>query len=368
MFLPPFPRLLLSAALPLLLVTSASGAGATLREAAAGRIEIGAAIPGAEMPPAELQLVADQFTNVTPENCMKPAVVQPSEGKFDFAAADKLVDFALANNLKVNGHTLVWHSQCPEWIFQNGAVPAGRDLVLQRMRLHIQTVASRFRGRVVSWDVVNEAISDGGEYLRPSKWLTLAGPDFIPEAFRAARLADPRAALYYNDYNIEQPAKRDKALRLIADLKASDAPIDGIGIQGHWTLDQVPFKDIEDAIIAFKKTGLKVAITELDIDVVPRKKSSADVGRKEEGGDDPYAAGLPPELQERQARQYAQLFEIFRRQGVVRVTFWGFQDGRSWLNTWPRKRTNHALLWTRDLLPKPSFQAVVSSLQGKTTP
>ncbi len=364
----PFPRLLLSTTLPLLLVTAVSGAAPTLREAAAGRIEIGAAIPGSDMPPAELQLVAAQFTNVTPENCMKPAVVQPSEGKFDFTAADRLVDFALANNLKVNGHTLVWHSQCPEWIFKDGSAPAGRDLVLRRMRLHIQTVASHFRGRVVSWDVVNEAISDGGEYLRPSKWLTIVGPDFISEAFRAARLADPRAALYYNDYNIEMPGKRDKTLRLIGDLKASGAPIDGIGIQGHWILDQVPFKDIEDAIIAFKKTGLKVAITELDIDVVPRKKSSADVGQKEEGVDDPYAGGLPPEVQERQARQYAQLFEIFRRQGVARVTFWGFQDGRSWLNTWPRKRTNHALLWSRDLLPKPAFQAVVSTLQGKPTP
>ena len=345
-----------------LTVLAAAANAATLRQATAGRFDIGTAIPGSEISPAEQQLVADQFTCVTPENCMKPQPVQPIEGEFHFGPADNLVDFAERYHLKVNGHTLVWHSQCPRWFFQDGTLPAGRDLVLRRMRDHIRAVASHFRGRVASWDVVNEAIDDGGDYLRKSPWLSSIGGDFIAEAFLAARQADPGAKLFYNDYGIEQPAKRGKALRLIRELKARHAPIDGIGIQGHWSLDRIPFKEIEEAITAFQREGLKVAVTELDIDMVPRRNSGADTAQKESGADDPYANGCPPELLERQARQYARLFELFQKLHVSRVTFWGLHDGRSWLNSWPRKRTNHPLLWSRNLEPKPALPAVLSAL------
>lgn len=337
----------------------------SLKAAFAKRFEIGAAIPGTNLRDAEKALLFKHFSTVTPENCLKPQPVHPDENRYDFAAGDALVEMARSNGLTVNGHTLIWHSQCPNWFFTDNGKPAERELVLKRMREHIAGVAGRYAGKLASWDVVNEAIDDGKEYLRKSKWLTSIGDDFIAEAFVAARQADPKAELLYNDYGIEQGAKREKALRLIRDLKKRNAPIAGVGIQGHWALDRVPFKAIEEAIIAFHAEGLKVSITELDIDVVPRKSIGADVSTRENGSDDPYVNGLPPDVQKRLADQYAQLFALFLKHSdkMSRVTFWGLHDGRSWLNGFPRRRTNHPLLFDRSLQPKPALEAVLEMVK-----
>ena len=323
---------------------------------------IGAAIPGAELNRVERRLLFANFNTVTPENCMKPVSLQPAEGRFCFAKADALVEMAHANGLAVNGHTLLWHSQCPDWFFNDDGRPAGRELVLQRMRAHIAAVAGHFAGKVQSWDVVNEAIDNKDEYLRKSKWLNSIGEDFIAEAFIAARKADPHAKLFYNDYDIERQPKRDKALRLIRELKQRGAPIQGIGIQGHWKLDHIPFQAIEDAILAFHAEGLNIAITELDIDVGKRKTDGADVGRLERASADLYANGLPDDVQQRLADQYAKLFALFlkHQDKITRVSFWGLHDGRSWLNGWPYKRTNHPLFWDRALQAKPALSAVLA--------
>lgn len=328
---------------------------------------VGAAIPGAELNRAERRLLFANFNTVTPENCMKPASLQPTEGRFRFTKAHALVEMAQANGLTVNGHALLWHNQCPDWFFNDGGRPAGRELVLQRMRAHIAAVAGHFAGKVQSWDVVNEAIDDQDEYLRKTKWLNSIGEDFIAEAFITAREADPRAKLFYNDYHIERQPKRDKTLRLIRDLKQRGAPIQGVGIQGHWKLDHIPFQDIEDAILAFHAEGMQVAITELDIDVGERKTDGADVGRLERVRADLYANGLPDDVQLRVADQYAQLFALFlkHRDKISRVTFWGLHDGRSWLNCWPFKRTNHPLLWDRALQGKPALSAVLALTRGE---
>lgn len=335
----------------------------TLKSAYGKWFDIGAATEVGSLTRPEQDLLRANFSALTPENSMKPEPIEPQEGHFEFEAADRLVAFALANRLKVNGHALVWHSQCPDWFFQEGNKPAGRDLVLKRMRNHIAVTAGHFRGKVFSWDVVNEAIDDGPGYLRNSKWLTSIGEDFIAEAFVAARKADPGAKLYYNDYGIEMPDKREKTLRLIRDLKRRNAPIDGIGIQGHWILDQIPFQQIEDAILAFHAQGVKVMITELDVDVVPRSFGGADVGQRGDASKaDLYATTCPPEILQRQAEQYARLFALFRKHSdkISRVTLWGLHDGRSWLNYWPNKRTNHPLLWTRELRPKPAVDAILA--------
>ncbi|MBU3666796.1 MAG: endo-1,4-beta-xylanase [Chthoniobacterales bacterium] len=328
---------------------------------------LGAAIPDTELTGAERQLLFENFNTLTPENCMKPESLQPTEGNFNFSEADALVEMARDNGLTVNGHTLIWHAQCPEWFFSDAGQPAGRELVIQRMRRHIEAVAGHFTGRVKSWDVVNEAIDDGDDYLRKSKWLTSIGEDYIAEAFIAARKADHDAELYYNDYNIERRPKRDKTLRLIRDLRRRGAPIDGIGIQGHWQLDHIPFEDIEDAIVAFDRLGMKVMITELDIDVVARETSGAEVRRREQDGDDPFVNGLPDDVEQRLAEQYARLFALFlkHQDKITRVTFWGLHDGRSWLNNWPSKRTNHPLLWDRALQPKPALSAVLAIKRSK---
>lgn len=340
----------------------------SLKEACSTRFPVGTATEGT-LNPAEMQLLVKQFGTVTPENCMKMDFIHPGEDRFNFGPADALVDLASAHGLTVNAHTLVWHSQCPRWIFAAGNQPAGRDLVLQRMRTHIAQVAGHFAGKVKSWDVVNEAIDDGNGYLRNSKWLSTIGEDFIAQAFQAARQADPQAELLYNDYGIECQPKRDKALRLLRDLKKRGIPIDGIGIQGHWLLDGIPFQDIEDAIVAFHAEGVRVAITELDLDVIPRETAGADVGSRQDGGPDPFRSGLPADLQQRLAAQYAQLFSLFlkHQEKIGRVTLWGFHDGRSWLNYWPYRRTNHPMLWDRTLQPKPAYEAVLSVLRNTQT-
>jgi endo-1,4-beta-xylanase len=224
-------------------------------------------------------------------------------------------------------------------------------------------VAGHYRGKVISWDVVNEALDDGKEFIRPSKWFSIAGEDFIAESFKLARAADPDAILIYNDYNIELPAKREKLLRLLAGLKERKAPIDAVGIQGHWEIDAVPFKDIEDTIVAIAKLGLKVMITEFDIDVIPRSRWWADGGkyRKEMSRLNPYQDGCPPEVLARQAQQYGGIFEILKRHrgAVARVTFWDLHDGRSWLNYFPWRRDNHPLLFDRLAKPKPAFHTIM---------
>jgi len=339
--------------------------GDSLARVCSNRFLIGTAIGGPKLNESEQQLLLRQFNAVTPENCMKMEHLQRIEGRFDFAQADALVQMAVANGLMVNGHTLVWHAQCPEWFFADGNRPASRELVLKRMRNHIATVAGHFAGKIQSWDVVNEAIADGNGHLRKSKWLATIGEDFIAEAFKAARQADPKAVLCYNDYGIELPPKRDKALQLLRDLKKRGAPVDAIGIQGHWQLDRIPFKELEAAIIAFHAEGVQVMITELDVDVVMRATDSADVGARQSGGRDPFVNGLPPDIQQRLADQYARLFALFvkHQDKISRVTFWGLHDGRTWLNFWPYRRTSHPLLWDRALQPKPAFAAVIAAVR-----
>ena len=343
-------------------VLSASGtnpAPASLKAAYARWFPIGVAIEP-KLAATEAQLLAAQFSNITSENCLKPAHTEPKEGVFTFQAGDALVALAQKYGLIVNAHNLVWHESCPDWFFQDGDKPAGRDLVLQRMRHHIDQVAGHFRGKVASWDVVNEAISDNdGEFLRTNKWLQAVGEDYVAEAFLEARKADPGAELYYNDYQIERPAKRAKALRLIQEIRARGGHVDGIGIQGHWTIKGPPLKDIEDSIITFHAAGLKVMITELDLNVLPPLKKGTTASQ----AIDPYAQGCPPEILRREAEIYAQLFQLFRRQAdkISRVTFWNLHDGLSWLN-WShgKKRTNYPLLWDRQLQPKPAFDAVMA--------
>ena len=307
--------------------------------------------------PAEMALLEAHFNVFTPESCMKPEPIQPEEGVFRFTQPDNLVAYAEAHGKQITGHTLIWHQQCPDWFFLDGDQPASRELVLRRLRTHIHTLVGRYRGRIMGWDVVNEAISDADdEYFRPTKWWETIGDDFIEKAFEYAHETDPGVELYYNDYNDEYPVKREKTLKLIARLKAKGLRIDGVGIQGHWELDRVPFQELEDAIVAFHSAGVKVMITELDIDVVPRnlpKDAPPDVLN-------PYPDGCPPEVLQRQAEQYAQLFEIFarHRDKITRVAFWGMHDGRSWLNYWPWRRTNYPLLFDRNAEPKPAFFAV----------
>lgn len=340
-----------------------------------GRFDIGVAVetlPG-NYHPEELALLRRHFGILTPENDMKLHHVQQREGVFSFEKADAFVAFAEAHHLKVVGHNLFWmrDDETPAWFFKDGDQPASRDLVLKRMREHARAVAGRYRGRIACWDVANEALSDDddnrGEFLRPSKWQSVVGDDVVEQAFRFAHEADPQAKLIYNDYSIESPEKRPKLLRLLREFKAHGAPIHVVGIQGHWELDEIPFRDIEETIEAVSQFGVKVAITELDLGVVSRGQWWKDDGkhREELKKRDPYAAGCPPDVLQRQAEQYARLFRLLLKHAdaVERVTFWGLQDGRSWLNDWPWKRTEYGLIFDRRFQPKPAFFSIANLLR-----
>jgi len=312
------------------------------------------------------RLIKQQFNAVTPENVMKAEVIQPGWDKYNFDLADKLVAYAKKNNIKVNAHNLIWHSQLPSFMRHMQDADSVRKYFVN----HINTVAARYDGKVYSWDVVNEALNEDGT-LRNSIFLQKLGDDYVVEAFRLAQKASPHSKLYYNDYNIEQPQKRAGAIALIKKIQAAGVRIDGVGIQGHWRYDKVPMKDIEESVKEFSALGIEVMFTELDLSVLPNPwdNATADVSKTAAGNAkmNPYTTGLPDSVAQMQAKGYADLFKLFLKykQHVNRVTFWGVNDGQSWLNGWPiRGRTNYPLLFDRNFQPKPAFYSVIATAKS----
>ena len=260
--------------------------------------------------------------------------------------------------MQVVGHNLVWHSQTGAWVFQGAdGKPADRDTLLARMHDHIRTVVGRYKGKIHGWDVVNEAIDEDGS-MRKSPWQVGIGDDYIARAFEFAHEADPDAELYYNDFNLEKPAKRAGVIKLVKDLQARKLRIDGIGNQAHWRLDTPGIDEIDTALIELHATGLKVMYSELDINLLPNTPRGADPAEA-----NPYANGLPDAVQQQLAKRYADVFGVFlkHRDAVTRVTFWGLSDADSWLN---RGRMNFPLLWDRQRQPKPAFNAVIEMLRS----
>ncbi len=348
-------------------------ASGSLKEAAEGDFYIGAALNYRQVSGREAEAVAlikKEFNTISPENVLKMGPIQPKPGVFNFEPADKFVDFGLQNNMFIVGHTLVWHSQAPDWIFvDEKGQTVSRDTLLQRMESHIATVAGRYKGKIDSWDVVNEALEDDGT-LRQSKWLTVIGEDYLQKAFEFAKAADPEAELYYNDYSLWKPAKREGAVRLVKNLQDKGIQVDGIGMQGHYGIDYPSLEDIEASIEAFAALGVKVSVTELDIDVLPNPtgRQGADIVHTVEAqeGFNPYAEGLPDSVEQKLTRRYANLFALFHkhRDKIDRITLWGVADHNSWLNNWPMQgRTSYPLLFNRQYQPKPAYKAVVEALQ-----
>jgi endo-1,4-beta-xylanase len=310
------------------------------------------------------RLVPQQFNAATPENIMKAEIIHPGWDKYNFDPADKLVEYAKKNGIQVTAHTLIWHSQTPA--FLRGIKDA--DSIKQYFVNHINTVAGRYDGKVYSWDVVNEALNEDGT-LRNSVFLKNLGDDYIVEAFRLAQKAAPHTKLYYNDYNIEQPKKRAGAIAVIKKIQAAGVRIDGVGIQGHWHVDNVPMQEIEQSLKEFSALGIQVAFTELDLSVLPNPRgraNSADISQTAEYNAkiNPYTKGLPDSMQQKLATSYANLFNLFLKykDNISRVTFWGVNDGQSWLNGFPVPgRTNYPLLFDRQFSPKPAFYKVIET-------
>jgi len=337
----------------------------------------------------DIALVKQQFNQISPENDLKWALIQPRPGPggYNFGPADAYVSFGLKNHMYIVGHTLVWHGQTPNWVFAGTNSPpamrneggtnalggrrfgrnfgyngprASREQLLQRMHDHIFTVVGRYKGKIKVWDVVNEAIADSGtNILRNSLWLQIIGPDYIAKAFEYAHEADPSAILRYNDYGLENPIKRHKLIVLIKSLQAQHVPVMAIGSQTHVSVSSPSFEQEDQTLTDLEQLGLPIHITELDVNGAQR-------GQRDTGADIANNAattqgGLVNDADQRVAKEYATLFKAFlKHQKFVKVvTFWGANDAVSW------RANGHPLLFDGNDQPKPAFYAVIQAAEGE---
>ncbi len=332
----------------------------TLKAAFKDSFHVGFAISAAQFAgddQAGRDLVLREADTISPENALKWNALQPHPGVFEFTQADRYVAFGVEHGLWTIGHTLVWHEQLPAWVAAPGAATTTltQEELSRRLREHISTVVGRYRGRIKGWDVVNEVVADGGGY-RPSIFYRTLGADFIASAFQWAHEADPAAELYYNDYNLDaDDAKRATALELVRSLRARGVPIHGVGLQGHYNLTQPSAANIDETIRLFAQLGVKVLITELDVEV--NRVASGVTGAVGARAQDAPAAPLTARELSAQAQRYAELFAVFRknRAVVTRVTLWGLRDRDSW------RRTSHPLLFDDNYASKPAYRAVIEA-------
>ena len=357
----------------LLATNSNANAQSTLKDAFKDKFLIGAAVNQSQFTGQDARgvpIIKAQFNSITPENVLKWALIHPEPDRYDFTPADRYVEFGEQNGMAIIGHTLVWHSQTPRWVFQDAdGKPLEREALLARMSNHIHTVVGRYKGRIKGWDVVNEALQDSGT-MRQSQWFKIIGEDFIAKAFEYAHAADPGAELYYNDYSLEIESKRKGCIELVKKLQAQGIKIAGIGTQHHDKMATPSIEQVEKTIVEFSELGVKVMITELDVDVViaTQRNTSADVAdvARATGGANTYSNSLPEIVQQQLAKRYADLFAVFNKHAdkIGRVTFWGVTDGDSWLNR--PGRANHPLLFDRQGKAKPAFDAVIKVAGAKT--
>lgn len=307
-------------------------------------------------------LISKEFNSITAENIMKSMFIHPAKDTFDFKMTDKYVAFGEKHNMFIHGHTLVWHSQLAPWF---AAIQDSTEMVFA-IENHIKTIVSRYKGKIDSWDVVNEALNEDGT-LRKSVFLDAMGEDYLALAFKAAASTDPDTDLYYNDYNMTDAAKRKGAIKMIKHIQEQGIKVDGIGMQGHWSLETPSIEVIEESILDYASLGVKVAITELDINMLPKPWDlvGAEVSQSFENSEkmNPYPKGLPDSIQIKLAKRYQDIFKLFlkHQDKISRVTLWGLNDSQSWLNDWPIDgRTNYPLLFDRELKPKKAYDSILS--------
>lgn len=342
----------------------------SLKSAFKGDFLMGVALSSAQIKSEDEQLrrwLDRQFNSFTAENSMKWDMLQSIEGVFDFREADALVEFGRKSDAFVVGHTLVWQRVTPGWVFlDKDGKQAGRDLVLKRLKMHIYQVAGRYREGVHAWDVVNEAFDEDGSW-RDTAWYRVLGEEYVFKAFEYAAEAAPNAELYYNDYHLFKPEKRQAIVALVNKLKARGLRIDGIGIQGHYSLDYPDIRKIDKAVSELSGLGLKVMFTEVDVSVLPHPVDEQKALYKE--GDvetvremNPFVDGMPKWAKEKLASRYVDLFKLFltHKDAISRVTFWSVNDGNSWWNHWPLEgRTDYPVLFDRNNQPKIAFYEVL---------
>jgi endo-1,4-beta-xylanase len=330
----------------------------TLKEAYKDYCPIGVAVAPRSLSGPDSDLIIKQFNSLTPENAMKMGPIHPEPNRYAWQDPDAIVAFAQKNGMKVRGHTLCWHNQTPKWFFTDSTgKQVSREVLLARLKQHITDVVGRYKGKIYAWDVVNEAVPDTSTSIyRRSKFYEIIGEDYIEKAFEYAHAADPDAKLFYNDYNTESSAKREKIYQLLKKLKDKKVPVDGVGLQGHWSIYEPTRQELEKSIQQFSSLGLMVQITELDVSVHTkeherREKKSTDTGE------------LTAEMIEKQAAQYKMFFDVFRKYKgtVTAVTFWNVSDKYTWLDNFPvTGRKDYPLLFDQNYKPKKAFEGVVS--------
>lgn len=336
--------------------TPATGA---LRTTYTNNFKVGAAIQAAwiDEDGSDMAALKSQFNSVSAEYEMKPDIIAPTEGVYNFTAADKIVDFAIANNMDIRGHALLWHKTTPDY-FLTGT----KAEMKTKLENYITAVLTHFKGRVTTWDVVNEVITDDGTEAqspyRNSNWYQAVGDaDYIDWAFNAARAADPDVKLYINDYNTELADKRARLITVIDDLVARDIPVDGVGHQAHINVG-VPAQNVLDAVDAIdaRFAGLANHITELDVSIYSDPGSCFE---NQIGCEADYAGAIPAATLNTQAQIYKDVFAgLATRDSVTSVTLWGISDDRSWLDRYPVNRTNAPLLFDRSRTAKTAFRAI----------
>ena len=306
----------------------------------------------------EAQLIIKEFGSMTPENAMKMGPIHPRENEYFWKDADSIVAFARANHLKIRGHCLCWHNQTPRWLFIDSThTPpdtVSKELLLKRLKEHITAVITRYKDVVYAWDVVNEVISDNpNEYFRNSTWYRICGEEFVAKAFEYAHEADPDALLFYNDYNETNPVKREKIIRMVKDLRAKRIPIHGVGLQAHWSMQDIRSGQLDSTLSDFSKLGLKIQVTELDLKVQPSGNNPANRDT---------TRGYTPAREQKQTEQYAMIFDLFRkyRNVISAVTFWNVSDRASWLDGRGGGGKAYPLLFDTTYKRKKAYWSVVN--------
>ncbi len=281
---------------------------------------------------------------------------------FNWTSADRIADFARQNNMSMRGHTLVWHSQTPAAFFTDDkGAQLTKEQLYERLKIYMTAVMNRYKDVIFCWDVVNEALSDTPDniYRTSSPWYKICGKDFIAQAFRIARSVNPDVKLIYNDYNIVDPAKLERAITMLKELKDAGVPVDGVGMQAHWS-KEITGEMINTAINRFAALGLEVQMTELDVTTYTIFHGEGIKNQAKET--QPYSK----EVEDRLAEIYKTYFEVMHKNAdkITSVTFWGLHDGMTWLNGFPvRGRSDYPLLFDREMKPKKAYYSVKSVYQ-----
>ena len=319
-----------------------------------------------EVDSVQTTLIKNEFNTITPENDMKWEQIHPQKDTYNFEVSDAYVAFGQKNNMHVVGHTLLWHSQLAPWVYEI----KNKDTLVKHITNHINTIASRYKGKIDSWDVVNEALNEDGSPRESLFYKTFGDESYLEMAFKLASEADPNAQLIYNDYNLWKPEKRKGVIRIVKNLQDKGIKIDAVGMQAHWSVEGPTIEDIENSIIGYAALGVKVLFTELDVTALPNPweldGAAVEASYERYENDpkmDPYKNGLTEEAKEKIAKRYEDIFNLFlkHKDKISRVTFWGVNDGQSWLNNWPIKgRTNYPLLFDRNNKPKEVYNNVIA--------